>query len=323
MSIPLAYWPGDLNPAQYQNLAYNSTTQILAITPYGNSVSLLTPFPSSLSTLLTSTLTTNYLGISTAMFLLDTLAGPKIATGAGLALNFLPQPAVSTIDGVLNVGFSNAAVTMYNYASNGVTYWMVGNNTNGDREFGLGADAGSNFKIDTLNAVGSTINTPLVISKSDGTVTMPKVYTSSITGLSSINGIATGVTQYINPAFPIQVSTVAGSSSIIPITSISTVSSHSYRLSFEYAASNGGGGSATDVTNLVMSCDGGGQGVYIDSWTTQQTYTNRYTTASGIQLATGNFITLNVENPAASGNVQIINGFRLWAEDIGLVNNQY
>lgn len=322
MSYPttLAYWPGDTNPAYFQNLQYNSTTQELAIIPFGNTVDLTTPLPSSL---MVNSITTNLLGISTALFLADALIGPKVATGVGLALNLLPAASVSTIDGVLNVGFSNAAVTMYNFASNGVTYWTVGKNTNNDSQYGIGADAGSNFKIDRLNPIGTVIDTPLVINHTDGTVEVPKLNVSSLSGVSTINGIATGVTQWINPAAAIQVSTVAGSSSIVPIVSISTIAGHSYRLSFEYGASNGGGGAATDVTELVMSGDGLSQGVFIDSWTAQQTYTNRYTTASGIQVANGNFITLNVNNPTASANVQVINGFRLWSEDIGFVTGQY
>lgn len=36
------YWPGDTNPQYFQNLAYNSTTQILTLSPFGNSVNLTT-----------------------------------------------------------------------------------------------------------------------------------------------------------------------------------------------------------------------------------------------------------------------------------------
>lgn len=34
------YWPGDANSLYFQNLAYNSTTNVLSLTPFGNSVAL-------------------------------------------------------------------------------------------------------------------------------------------------------------------------------------------------------------------------------------------------------------------------------------------
>ena len=315
MSTPL--WPGDVFNPSFQVLQYNSTTQILAISPYGNSVSLETPG------LQLSSITTDYLGISTALFLVDTIAGPKVATGAGLALNFLPEPAVSTIDGVLNVGFSNAAVTMYNFASNGFTYWNVGKNTNGDAEYGIGADAGSNFKIDRLNPAGSAIDTPLVINHTDGSVNVNVLNTSSITGVQSINGISQITTQWINPGAPIQVSTLGSATTLIPAISFSTIAGHTYQVNFEYGSSNVGGGAASDETTIPITTDGGGHVYIADSFITDQTYGIRYATPCAIIYSPGSNATINVANDTAGGNVQLVNFYRLWTRDLGVSANQY
>ena len=277
MSYPLAYWPGDQNPASFQTLTFNASTNTLTLTPFGNTINI-TPTSEFVSSINASTINTSNLFVD--------------VTNSSTINSYITN-SETTNTSTINSSTINTNVTNTSTINSSTINTNVTNTS-------------------TINS--STINTSSIVTST--------INTSNI-NVSTINGIPTGVNQWINPAFPINVSTVAASSAIIPIASISTVNGHSYRLSFEYGASNAGGGTATDVTDLVMSGDGLSQGVYIDSWTTQQTYTNRYTTASGIQVAAGAFITLNVSNPAASGNVQVINGFRLWSEDIGFVTARY
>jgi hypothetical protein len=40
LEMAVVNWQGDINPAMFQNLAYNSTTNALSLTPFGNTVSL-------------------------------------------------------------------------------------------------------------------------------------------------------------------------------------------------------------------------------------------------------------------------------------------
>ena len=64
MTAPLAYWPGDLNPAQFQTLSFNTSNNTLTISPFGNSISI-TPTSEYISSINSSTITTETLNTST------------------------------------------------------------------------------------------------------------------------------------------------------------------------------------------------------------------------------------------------------------------
>lgn len=58
MSSGIAYWPGDLNPAQFQTLSYSPSTNTLSLSPFGNSV-VITPTTQTVSTINASTINTS------------------------------------------------------------------------------------------------------------------------------------------------------------------------------------------------------------------------------------------------------------------------
>ncbi len=63
-----AYWPGDSNPMNFQQLAFDSGTNVLTLTPYGNSVVLNSPV-TAVSNF--GQLTINSLGVGASVDMLD------------------------------------------------------------------------------------------------------------------------------------------------------------------------------------------------------------------------------------------------------------
>lgn len=236
MSSGIAYWPGDLNPAQFQTLQYSPSTNTLTLSPFGNSV-VITPTSESFSTINVSTISVN-------------------VTNA------------STINSIIQ-------------------------NT-------------------------STLSASTIISQ-QGSV--------SSLNVSSINGVVPSFPQpvqsWINPGSPINVSTISNAPTFVPAAAFSTIAGHSYLVGFEYGASNLGGGNATDQTNVSIIPTGGGHITIADSWITDQTYSNRYAAPSAYIVASSTDAQIGVANDTSLGNVQNVNFFRLYTQDLGIPQNKY
>lgn len=152
----------------------------------------------------------------------------------------------------------------------------------------------------------------------------------ALSNVSTINGQKyppgpAGFVQFINPASPIQVSTIANAATAVGIAYFSTISTHFYRVTCEFGASNLGGGGATDSTGLAIDSDNSAVIEFIDSWNVTQTYppAGYQTTASGIMEAAGNWMGLVALNTTASGNTENVVAYRAWAEDLGIPTNQF
>jgi len=253
MSVP--QWPGDTYNASFQNLAFNPSTNVLTLSPFGNSVVLNTSGGFVTSTINSSTI--NSVTLNSSTINAPSVNSSNIINGQTINTNTL----VSLITNTSTINSSTINVS------------------------------------NTLNA--STIN------------------------VSSINGINPNTYQWINPASPINVSTLASSSALVPVINFSTVAGHTYQVNFEYASSNVGGGAAADETTIPVTTELGGHVYIADSFITDQTYVTRYATPSVVLFASGTYGTINVVNETAGGNVQTLNFYRLWTRDLGTSINQY
>jgi len=152
------------------------------------------------------------------------------------------------------------------------------------------------------------------------------VNNSALSNVSSMNGFQFTAPSYalnawVNPAAPSNITTPASSSALQPIVTFNTIAGHSYMVCAEYASSNVGGGGATDQTSLVVQTTG--KGYFIDSWITDQTYVNRYASATGFFVANDSNTILGAINDSAAGNQQAISILGMWTKDMGVQSNNY
>ena len=92
------YWPGDTNSQYFQNLGYNSTTNVLTLSPFGNSVSLATPSSGgSFSTLNAPQILTSSIGTNVKFTGNATLVGTNTFTAPNISVSSL---TVSSINGI-------------------------------------------------------------------------------------------------------------------------------------------------------------------------------------------------------------------------------
>ena len=185
--------------------------------------------------------------------------------------------------------------------------------------------------ISTINA--STINTSNIFVNITNSSTV-NAYTENVQNgsistltVSSINGVVPSFPQpvltWINPGAPVSVSSIGNAPTFVPAAAFSTIAGHAYLVGFEYGASNLGGGGATDQTNVSIIPTGGGHITIADSWITDQTYTNRYAAPSAYIVASSTDAQIGIANDTSAGNVQNVNFYRLYTQDLGVPQVKY
>ena len=159
----------------------------------------------------------------------------------------------------------------------------------------------------------------------------------ALSNVSTINGNAvttlSPVVSWVNPyGTGPTVSTLGVNTSTVAILYFSTIPGHTYEVSCEFAAGNGGGGAANDTTQLQLTNINNlgapyGRIAFLDTWKVDQTYTSYKTSATQLFTVLANNTSggclLGASSQDTGGNVQIINVTEFNTRDLGIATVQY